>query len=81
MREAEGIINNAGDGRDRGRNRQIIKYNLLCIVINLVLAVFKLTVGMIIRSRAIVMDGVNGLSDMLSSVISFCVAVTAWSRR
>lgn len=59
------------------RNRQIIKYNVISIVINLILSVIKLAVGVSIHSKAIVLDSINGFSDMLSSLIAVVSATVA----
>ena len=52
------------------REKQIIRVSLVGIAANLLLVVLKLTVGVLSRSIAIVLDGVNNASDMLSSVIT-----------
>ena len=60
----------ATDLPKKERNREIIKYNLIGIGINLILSAIKLIVGLSAHSMAIVLDGVNGFSDMLSSMIT-----------
>ena len=64
----------------RTRDRTIIRYNLAGILVNLLLSVMKLIVGLMIDSRAVVLDAVNGLSDILSSGVSMISTLYA-SRR
>ncbi|MBR1474469.1 MAG: cation transporter, partial [Muribaculaceae bacterium] len=52
------------------RNSQIIRTSWIGIVANVFLAGFKVAVGLLANSVAIVMDAVNNLSDALSSVIT-----------
>lgn len=56
------------------RNLTIIRYNLAGIVMNLGLAALKLVVGKSVNSHAIMLDGVNSLSDSLSSSLSILSA-------
>ena len=55
---------------NQDRKKTIIKYNVAGIFMNLLLTVAKLIVGISIHSDAVMLDAVNGLSDMLSSVLS-----------
>lgn len=48
--------------RDNTRNKKIIKYNLIGIGMNLILAVFKITVGMLSNAHAVMLDGINSIS-------------------
>ncbi len=52
------------------RNSQIIRTSWIGIIANVLLAAFKAVVGILASSVAIVMDAVNNLSDVLSSVIT-----------
>lgn len=52
------------------RSRQIIRTSIIGIVTNALLAGFKALVGLLAHSVAIVLDAVNNLSDVLSSVIT-----------
>ncbi len=52
------------------RSRQIIRTSVLGIVVNAVLVLFKMAVGLLVHSIAIILDAVNNLSDALSSVIT-----------
>ena len=56
--------------RITGRETVIIRTSLIGILTNLFLSGFKITLGLISKSIAIVLDGVNNLSDALSSVIT-----------
>ena len=52
------------------RNRKIIRTSIIGIAVNIVLVVFKMTVGLLANSISIILDAVNNLSDALSSVIT-----------
>ena len=52
------------------RNKTIIQVNMAGIIMNLLLAVAKFVVGKMIHSRSVVLDAVNGFSDMITSVLS-----------
>ena len=52
------------------RNKKIIKVSILGIVVNIILVIFKMTVGLIANSIAIILDAVNNLSDAMSSIIT-----------
>lgn len=52
------------------RTRKIIRTSVIGVGINIVLVVFKLFVGILSNSIAIILDAVNNLSDALSSVIT-----------
>lgn len=52
------------------RNKKIVKISILGIAVNLVLVIFKSIIGLITNSIAIILDAVNNLSDVLSSVIT-----------
>ena len=52
------------------RSRTIIRTGALGILVNIILAAFKSVVGWISGSIAIILDAVNNLSDVLSSVIT-----------
>ena len=54
----------------RQRNQIIIRTSIIGILANVLLSVFKSTVGIISGSIAIVMDAVNNLSDAASSLIT-----------
>lgn len=52
------------------RDKRIIKVSVYGIVVNIILVAFKMIVGFIASSIAIVLDAVNNLSDALSSIIT-----------
>ena len=52
------------------RNKAIIRTSIMGIAANLLLAGFKASVGLLTSSIAIILDAVNNLSDVLSSVIT-----------
>ena len=52
------------------RNKEIVKVSIFGIIVNLILVAFKAVIGIIVNSIAIVLDAVNNLSDVLSSVIT-----------
>ena len=52
------------------RSKSIIRTSVIGIAANILLAAFKGLVGLLASSVAIIMDGVNNLSDALSSVIT-----------
>lgn len=52
------------------RNRIIIKTSVLGIVMNTTLVIFKMVIGLIVNSIAIVLDAINNLSDAISSIIT-----------
>ena len=57
-------------GGNMEREKKIIKTSILGIVVNIVLVIFKATVGFIVNSIAIILDAVNNLTDALSSIIT-----------
>lgn len=59
------------------RGKIIIRTSIIGIITNVLLAGFKLFVGIISGSIAIVLDAVNNLSDALSSVITIAGTVLA----
>lgn len=52
------------------RDKKIIKISVLGIIVNAILVGFKMTIGLIVNSIAIILDAVNNLSDALSSIIT-----------
>ena len=59
------------------REKTIIKTSIVGIVTNILLAAFKALVGLMANSIAIVLDAVNNLSDVLSSVVTIIGAKLA----
>lgn len=52
------------------RNKKIIKTSIIGIITNVVLVVFKMFVGLIANSIAIILDAVNNLTDVLSASVT-----------
>ena len=59
------------------REKIIIKTSIVGIITNILLAAFKAGVGLLANSLAIVLDAVNNLSDVLSSVVTIIGAKLA----
>ena len=55
---------------NQNREATIIRTSILGIVMNVILVAFKMGVGLLANSIAIILDAVNNLSDALSSVIT-----------
>ena len=52
------------------RNNKIIKISIIGIIANFALASFKIFVGLLSNSIAIILDAINNLSDSLSSIVT-----------
>lgn len=52
------------------REKGIVKTSIVSIVANVFLSIFKMIIGLISNSIAIVLDAVNNITDVLSSVIT-----------
>ncbi|MFC2385336.1 MAG: cation diffusion facilitator family transporter [Candidatus Nanosyncoccus sp.] len=52
------------------REKIVVKTSAIGIVTNILLAVFKMVIGLLSNSIAIVLDAVNNISDVASSVIT-----------
>ena len=52
------------------RNRVIVRTSVVGIITNVILVIFKLTVGFLSSSISIILDGVNNLTDAVSSVVT-----------
>lgn len=59
------------------RQSKIIKTSIIGIAVNLILVVFKATIGILVNSIAITLDAVNNLTDALSSIITIIGAKLA----
>ena len=64
----------------RNRGSAIIRYSLIGVGMNLFLAILKIVAGMIAHAHAVMMDGVNSLSDMTASLISILSSVISGRR-
>ena len=54
----------------KNRDKIIVKTSIIGIVINIFLVIFKAIIGLFSNSIAIILDAVNNLSDVLSSVVT-----------
>lgn len=52
------------------RNKIIVKTSIVGIITNLMLVIFKATIGLLSNSIAVILDAVNNLSDVLSSTVT-----------
>ena len=52
------------------RNKTIVKTSIIGIISNIFLVIFKSIIGFMVNSIAIILDAVNNLTDVLSSVIT-----------
>ena len=52
------------------RNKKIVKIGIQGILVNVILVIFKSIIGFITNSISIILDAVNNLTDVLSSVIT-----------
>lgn len=52
------------------REKNVVKTSVIGVVTNILLAVFKMVIGLLSNSIAIVLDAVNNISDVASSVIT-----------
>lgn len=60
-----------------GREKIIIKTSFLGIITNVFLAIFKVILGLITNSIAVILDAINNFSDALSSVVTIVGAKLA----
>ena len=56
--------------KENDREKVIVKTSIIGIVTNIILVIFKMLVGFFTNSIAVILDAVNNLSDVLSSVIT-----------
>ena len=52
------------------RDDAIVKTSVIAILANILLVAFKMTIGFLSNSIAIILDAVNNLSDAMSSIIT-----------
>lgn len=73
-KKADGQAGNSSSAADMlpggSRDKIIVKTSIIGIIANVFLAGFKAVIGMAVGSIAIVLDAVNNLSDVLSSLIT-----------
>lgn len=65
-----GIPHDEGDEMKNEREREIVKASFVGIAGNMLLVVFKLIVGFMSNSIAIILDAVNNATDALSSIVT-----------
>ena len=56
--------------KSAARNKKIIQTSIIGIIGNLILVGMKVTIGLIVNAISIVSDGINNLTDALSSLIT-----------
>ena len=59
------------------RKKIIVRTSIIGICTNILLVIFKMIVGIVSNSIAVILDAVNNLSDALSSVITIVGALLA----
>lgn len=64
-----GNLNNI-DALNKLRVKKIVKASLVGILINILLVIFKATIGIFTNSISVILDAVNNLTDVLSSVVT-----------
>lgn len=62
------------------RSKKIVRVSFMGIGVNIVLVIFKMIVGLIANSIAIILDAINNLSDALSSFITIVGTFLAGKR-
>lgn len=62
---------------EKEREKVIVKTSVIGILTNVLLVGFKMTVGLISNSIAVILDAINNLSDALSSVVTIVGAKLA----
>ena len=56
--------------KENDREKVIVRTSIVGIVTNIILVIFKMLVGLFTNSIAVILDAVNNLSDVVSSVIT-----------
>lgn len=59
------------------RQEKIIKTSIIGIIVNIILVIFKASIGFLVNSIAIILDAVNNLTDALASIITIIGAKLA----
>lgn len=66
------------DSDRQARSREIIRVNTLGIGMNLLLTAAKLSIGYLANAHAVMLDGINSLSDLLSALLNIvCTRIGA----
>lgn len=58
------------ESNEKSRDDVIVRTSIIAIIANILLVVFKMTIGFLSNSIAIILDAVNNLSDAMSSIIT-----------
>lgn len=58
------------NNNQNARDNAIVKTSVIAILANVLLVVFKMTIGFLSNSIAIILDAINNLSDAMSSIIT-----------
>ena len=67
---------NAGSASDTlrtemdNRNKLIVKVSITGIITNIFLVIFKITIGLLSSSISVILDGINNLTDVISSIVT-----------
>lgn len=70
-------INTDYKALEKAREKTIVQTSIIGIIANIFLVIFKASVGFITNSIAIILDAVNNLSDVLSSIVTIVGAKLA----
>ncbi len=62
---AENLIQEISD-----RNHIIVKTSVIGIITNIFLVIFKISIGFVSNSISIILDGINNLTDVISSIVT-----------
>ena len=52
------------------RDKLIVKVSITGIITNIFLVIFKITIGLLSSSISVVLDGINNLTDVISSIVT-----------
>ncbi|MBR1455040.1 MAG: cation diffusion facilitator family transporter, partial [Lachnospiraceae bacterium] len=58
------------ESNEKSRDDVIVRTSIIAIIANILLVAFKMTIGFLSNSIAIILDAVNNLSDAMSSIIT-----------
>ncbi len=68
--QPEPVYANANADAQNARENEIVKASVYGIVGNMLLVVFKMIIGFVSNSIAIILDGVNNATDAMSSIVT-----------
>ena len=52
------------------RDKTIVKVSIIGIITNIFLVIFKISIGLLSSSISVVLDGINNLTDVISSIVT-----------